>query len=576
MRCPKRLERRQDFRGLAAETLERRQCLSATVSVTLAEPVVIEGEAHVATIRLSRALAQVERVFVSTADRTASFGRDYFQMVSEQVVFMPGETTKTVSIRTLRDAATERVEAFDVRATPVNPALRAGMTQARITDYVAPPLVSVSSVTVNEGSSGTTPAIFTLTLSTNYPKEVSVSYATRDGSATVADTDYQAASGRVTFAPGETTKTVTVNVFGDRTAEADESFRLMLTATNATLRQTSVTGTIRNDELSQSGYQITLDFAGDVPQAVRSLAAEAAARWSRVIVGDLPSVTDADGFVDDMVFRVQMGLLGGAANGPGDTLANAGPLNFRDGGTGLPYSAIMGIDPSDANTNTPSARADLLSVLIHEMGHGLGFPGSAAFRSLVRGSFFTGANAVREYRSIFGNLADPAGVPLETGGGQGTAGGHWDDNVFGTELMTGYLDAGVTNSLSRVTVGALQDIGYTVSYSAADTYRPPQSPGSPVTGSRPIVQRPATSWPMPTPSGSRPVVLNTGLRTTTTEAATTPANPTGHSKTIPEGLGLLPWSTAMAALGDISATNMATPTPKGLAAGRPSVFGLAR
>ena len=576
MRCPKRFQRRRDARGLAAEALERRQCLSATVSVTLAEPFVIEGETHVATVRLSRALAQVERVFVSTADRTASFGRDYFQMVSEQVVFMPGETTKTVSIRTLRDAATEGVEAFDVRATPVNPALRAGMTQARITDYVAPPLVSVSGVAVNEGSSGTTPAVFTLTLSTSYPKEVSVSYATRDGSATVADTDYQAASGRVTFAPGETTKTVTVNVFGDRKVEVDESFRLMLTATNATLRQGAVTGTIRNDEVTQPGYQITLDFAGDVPQAVRSLAAEAAARWSRVIVGDLPSVTDADGFVDDMVFRVQMGLLGGRPNGPGATLANAGPRGFRDGGDGLPYSAIMGIDPFDANTSTAADRTYLLSVLIHEMGHGLGFPDSAAFQSFVRGSFFTGPNAVREYRSIFGNLADPAGVPLETGGGQGTAGGHWDDNVFGTELMTGYLDSRVANPLSRVTVGALQDIGYTVSYAAADTYRPPQASGNPVTGSRPAVQRPVTGQPMTSPSGSRQSVFNANFGTGATGAATTPPQGLGHPHTGHGDLGALPWSKAMAALGELFATNVASPTPKGLAAPWASAVRLAR
>ena len=69
MRCLKRMERRRDPRGLATEPLERRQCLSATISVTLAERTVLEGETHVATIRLSQPLAQVERVFVSTAGR---------------------------------------------------------------------------------------------------------------------------------------------------------------------------------------------------------------------------------------------------------------------------------------------------------------------------------------------------------------------------------------------------------------------------------------------------------------------------------------------------------------------------
>ena len=63
-------------------------------------------------------------------------------------------------------------------------------------------------------------------------------------------------------------------------------------------------------------------------------------------------------------------------------------------------------------------------------------------------------------------------VPLETGGGPGTAGSHRSEAVFGNELMTGYI-SGAPDPLSILTVATLQDVGYTVNYSAADFYSLP-------------------------------------------------------------------------------------------------------
>lgn len=63
-------------------------------------------------------------------------------------------------------------------------------------------------------------------------------------------------------------------------------------------------------------------------------------------------------------------------------------------------------------------------------------------------------------------------VPVANTGGLGTREGHWRELVFGNEVMTG-LFAGGINPLSRVTIAALQDMGYEVNYDAADEFRLP-------------------------------------------------------------------------------------------------------
>src|SRR5439155_3012324 len=74
-------------------------------------------------------------------------------------------------------------------------------------------------------------------------------YATADGTATTADNDYLAASGTVTFAPGQTSQPVTVNVVGDTKFEPDETFSVNLSnPNNATILVGTGTGTILNDD----------------------------------------------------------------------------------------------------------------------------------------------------------------------------------------------------------------------------------------------------------------------------------------------------------------------------------------
>lgn len=112
-----------------------------------------------------------------------------------------------------------------------------------------PPALSIGDVVVTEGNSGTTTATFTITRSGDTSQEVTVDYATADGSA-LAGSDYVATAGTLTFAAGQTTMTITVMILGDTTREADEIFYLNLlnASANALLADGQGAGTITNDD----------------------------------------------------------------------------------------------------------------------------------------------------------------------------------------------------------------------------------------------------------------------------------------------------------------------------------------
>jgi hypothetical protein len=84
-------------------------------------------------------------------------------------------------------------------------------------------------MTKREGKTGqTTLFTFTVTLSAAYDQAVTMSFRTVDGTATTSDSDCVAKTGTLTFAPGETTKTITIEVKGDSKRESNETFYLDL------------------------------------------------------------------------------------------------------------------------------------------------------------------------------------------------------------------------------------------------------------------------------------------------------------------------------------------------------------
>ena len=110
------------------------------------------------------------------------------------------------------------------------------MAQGTILDNE--PRVSIDDPGLLEGDSGTATMTFNVTLQAPYDVPVTIQYATADGTAT-AGSDYAAASGTVTFAPGETLKTIAIAVNGDRLLEDDETVLVDITTPDIRLARRS-------------------------------------------------------------------------------------------------------------------------------------------------------------------------------------------------------------------------------------------------------------------------------------------------------------------------------------------------
>ncbi|WP_425365349.1 PKD domain-containing protein [Gloeothece verrucosa] len=199
-------------------------------------------------VTLSAASGKTIRVNYTTADDTASSGLDY-TATSGTLSFAPGQTSQTVAVQILNDQLDEFNESFLLNLTEAtNATLSDGVAVGTIIDNDNEPALTVSDQTITEGDSGTQIVIFTVSLSAASAKTVSVNYATADGTAT-AQLDYLAASGTLTFAAGETSKTISVTVKGDLLVEPDETFKLNLSnPINAILSKAQGTGTIVNND----------------------------------------------------------------------------------------------------------------------------------------------------------------------------------------------------------------------------------------------------------------------------------------------------------------------------------------
>jgi probable HAF family extracellular repeat protein len=201
------------------------------------------------TVWLSPAYDAPVTVNFATANGTATAGSDY-QAATGTLTFAPGETSKTVTVLVNGDRLGERNETFFVNlSSATNATIAYGQGVGTIVDDE--PRIRISDVSKLEGQTGqSTLFTFTVTLSAAYDQPVTVSFGTANGTAKRNDNDYVAKSGTLTFAPGETTKTITIEVKGDSKKEADETFYLDLfgNSSNSLFTKNRGLGTILNDD----------------------------------------------------------------------------------------------------------------------------------------------------------------------------------------------------------------------------------------------------------------------------------------------------------------------------------------
>ena len=258
--------------------------LLPVISLSPSNPSITEGSEGTSnltlTATLSASASSVVTVNYSTDDYNAQAGSDYVA-ANSVLAFAPGETSKTIEIAVNGDTLYEGNEFFGFTLSSASGAVFADhassiSTTATITnDDALPPAISLSpsNPSIIEGNVGTSNLTMTATLSAAASSAVTVNYATYDGNAT-AGSDYVAANGILTFAPGETSKTFDIAVNGDTVYENNESFIVALPSASGANFNSFATGihtiaTITNDDaplaiigLSPSNPSITEGNAG--------------------------------------------------------------------------------------------------------------------------------------------------------------------------------------------------------------------------------------------------------------------------------------------------------------------------
>jgi hypothetical protein len=304
------------------------------------------------TISLSPARGTVS-VDWSTASGTATSGSD-FTSSSGRVTVSKSPSSVQVAVPVIGDTVNEPNETFSVNLSNASGgAIGDAQGIGTIMNDDAAATISVSDVGVAEGNSGPTVAAFAVTLSAPSAQTITVNYATANDTA-VAPGDYAAASGGLTFAPGETSKTVNVNVNGDTVDESDEAFRLNLSgATNATIAKAQGVGTITDDDSAQLSVNDASVAEGDAGPTPATFAVT-------LSVASTQTVT------------VHWATSDGTAASPADYTAASGNLSFSPGQTSKSVAVPVVGDTTDEPNETFSVDLSSAANAAIADGHGIG------------------------------------------------------------------------------------------------------------------------------------------------------------------------------------------------------------
>ena len=247
-------------------------------------------------------------------------------------------------------------------------------------------------------------------------------------------------------------------------------------------------------EISPGLFDIDLILIDEVSESIQTAFDDATDYWTSILAGtELPNVPLEEDFelgcssitarnslstVDDLAIVASVREI----DGPGGILASAGLCGIRAGEEGLPFMGAMLFDIADLQRLEDEG--DLEEVILHEIGHVLGFgtlwnhQGLLVNPSLAGESgadtHFRGPFAIEAFNSAGGAGYTAGGkVPVENRAGPGSADAHWRESVFEHELMTPYQNIGVPDPLSAITIQSLADLGYVVDVDLAEPYQLP-------------------------------------------------------------------------------------------------------
>jgi hypothetical protein len=190
-------------------------------AIAVSSPIVSEGKGTAEfTVSLSEAFSQETTLRFATVDGSGRARSDFVRDFGK-LTFAPGQTEAVVLIDLKNDRKAEAGESFGLKVTGAG---LAGVGEATLlNDDGGRRILSVEGDASHEGDY----LPFTVRLSKASQSEVTVDYRTVSGTA-LADTDFNSTDGTLTFAPGETVKTVWVFARSDSLSEPDEAFRFEL------------------------------------------------------------------------------------------------------------------------------------------------------------------------------------------------------------------------------------------------------------------------------------------------------------------------------------------------------------
>jgi hypothetical protein len=212
---------------------------------------------------LSRPVQGAVSVNVASADDSAVAPADYAS-INQVLNFASSTTSAPFTVASVGDNIVEPNERFALNLTALStpPSLAASISLSTAAIFGTlnnddSAAISVNAPSQLEGNAGNSAMPFNFTLSAPVQGVVSFSAASMDGTATLANSDYQAFTGNITFAALSTAaQTANVNIVGDLIVEADENFAMNLTgltlpagiAAGSVTLAANTTGTIRNDD----------------------------------------------------------------------------------------------------------------------------------------------------------------------------------------------------------------------------------------------------------------------------------------------------------------------------------------